>query len=354
MPSDSTQNILQITSRNNLATQMPGSDALADWVEAYFSLEVTTLESSQAVQRRDLGLFLDFLADELGSDDRRQWTSRLSSAFVRWLKQQLEENGARRWNDRTVNRIIAHLKTFAKWVHSLAPFPLGNPMAKVRAIPTASLLDLERALTDQERRRILDAADLLLETGGKSKDRHRYRGKERPRRSSYRPYRNRAIIYTLIETGMRRSAVTRINLADVSAKGYQLKVIEKGDVVQSYQISRQGMQAIDDYLEQERPGDAGQFASPALFLATGSRRSASSGRLSPRTINAIWRQVCDAAGVEGKTPHSARHAMGRHIMEKTGNAAAVARQLKHKNLSYSLQYSRVTADEMAQILNERD
>ena len=29
------------------------------------------------------------------------------------------------------------------------------------------------------------------------------------------------------------------------------------------------------------------------------------------------------AGVEGRTPHSAWHAMGRHIIEKTGNIAAV-------------------------------
>ena len=37
------------------------------------------------------------------------------------------------------------------------------------------------------------------------------------------------------------------------------------------------------------------------------------------------------ARVEGRTPHSARHAIGRHIIEKTGNVAAVKRQLGHRN-----------------------
>ena len=37
-------------------------------------------------------------------------------------------NGRRRWSDRSGNRVMAHLKTFAKWVHKLKPFPLGNPM----------------------------------------------------------------------------------------------------------------------------------------------------------------------------------------------------------------------------------
>ena len=31
-------------------------------------------------------------------------------------------------------------------------------------------------------------------------------------RKGYRPYRNRAIMYTLIETGMRRAAITKLNI----------------------------------------------------------------------------------------------------------------------------------------------
>lgn len=46
----------------------------------------------------------------------------------------------------------------------------------------------------------------------------------------------------------------------------------------------------------------------------------------------IWDEVCEVAGVEGKTPHLARRAMGKHIIEKTRNIAAVQRQLGHKLL----------------------
>ena len=31
--------------------------------------------------------------------------------------------------------ILAHLKTFSKWVHRLRPFPLGDPMAKIKLAP---------------------------------------------------------------------------------------------------------------------------------------------------------------------------------------------------------------------------
>jgi hypothetical protein len=62
------------------------------------------------------------------TDRRPAWTPRLSSAFQHHLQSTLTAQGRRAWSDRTIIRILAHLKTFAKWVHALRPFPLGNPM----------------------------------------------------------------------------------------------------------------------------------------------------------------------------------------------------------------------------------
>lgn len=70
-------------------------------------------------------------------------------------------------------------------------------------------------------------------------------------------------------------------------------------------------------------------------------------------MNVIWDEVSEAAGVDGKTPHSARHAMGKHIIEKTGNIAAVPRQLAHKNAAYSMPYSRMMAEEFVDVINDR-
>lgn len=80
-------------------------------------------------------------------------------------------------------RIMAHLKTFAKWVHTLRPFPLGPPMAKLKLPAVGTGLEIDRALTPAERRKVLDAADLLLVVGGRSIDRKRYKTGERPTRA---------------------------------------------------------------------------------------------------------------------------------------------------------------------------
>jgi len=78
--------------------------------------------------------------------------------------------------------MIAHLKTFARWIHKLKTFPLDNPMAKLKLMPVGTGLEVERAITPADQRRILDAADSLPLVGGRSRDRHRYRGQERPQR----------------------------------------------------------------------------------------------------------------------------------------------------------------------------
>ena len=59
------------------------------------------------------------------------------------------------------------------------------------------------------------------------------------------------------------------------------------------------------------------------------------------------------AGVEGHIPHDARHAMGRYLSAKTGNIASVQRQLGHTNAAFSIQYARVTDQELADALDNR-
>jgi integrase/recombinase XerC len=350
------EKMLQIASGKNkgalIKIEKGFPDTLDLWAEGYFRFEVTTSLSSQKVQKRDLALFLEFMQNEEGNLKRERWSPRLTKAFVDWLRKFTRPDGQRRWNDKTINRIVAHLKTFAKWINKLAPFPLGNPTAKIKSLPVGSGLDIERALTKSERRRLLDTCDQLPALGGRSKDRRRFKNQDRPKRKGYRPWRNRAIVYTLVETGMRRGALANLKLADVDIKKRRLSVVEKGGYTHGYKISKQGLEAIKNYLEEERDRDNKKWRSVALFLPADNVVSAA-GQLSARTISAVWYEVCALADIKGRTPHSARHAMGKHIIEKTGNVAAVQRQLGHKNAVYSMQYARISDKELENVLDER-
>ena len=175
---------------------------------------------------------------------------------------------------------------------------------------------------------------------------------EEPRRKGYRPYRNRAIVYTLIETGMRRGAITKLDVDHVDVRCKTLTVGEKGGYTHTYQLSQEGLKAIQEYLIHERHLDAEHWQAPALFLPA-STVPQSSGRLAVLAVNDVWNEVCRLANVQGRTPHSARHAMGKHIMAKTGNIAAVQKQLRHKQPAYAMQYARITAEELERVLDER-
>jgi site-specific recombinase XerD len=262
-----TQNTARKDSRALVPLPAAADDGLTWWMDQYFALAVTTSPALQTVQRRDLGLFLRFMQAEAGTNQRMAWTPRLSRVFQQHLQQTLTPAGRRAWSDKTIVRMLAHLKTFAKWVHTHRAFPLGNPMAALKLPTIGTGLEVERALTAAERRRLLDAADLFLTVGGRSKDRKRYKRGERPQRKGYRPYRNRAMIYTLIETGMRRAAITQLNLDQVDLRRKMLTVVEKGGYTHTYPISREGAQAIQDYLTHERGQDAARWPSLALFLA---------------------------------------------------------------------------------------
>ena len=130
---------VQITLRKSLEGVVGRGESLRDWVKAYFSFEVTTLDSSRKVQHRDLDLFVRFFDDETKGVGIVNWTPRLSQAFLNSLRGTVKEGGSRQWNDRTINRILAHIKTFSKWVNRVRPFPLGDPMEKIRAVSAASL-----------------------------------------------------------------------------------------------------------------------------------------------------------------------------------------------------------------------
>ena len=193
--------------------------------------------------------------------------------------------------------MLAHLKTFAKWIHSRRPFlDPEHPLAENERPRRGGEAGARARSHPEERRRLLDAADHLPILGGRSKDRRRCKdvefADERPRRKGYRPWRNRAIVYTLIETGMRRAEVTSIDLAGVDGDESHLLITEKGGRQRKCQVSKEGLKAIKDYIREERGGDAELFPhAPALFLPAETVVN-SSGRLTPRVINRLWNEVC--------------------------------------------------------------
>jgi hypothetical protein len=67
----------------------------------------------------------------------------------------------------------------------------------------------------------IEISDILPIAGDRSRDYHHFRDRERPMHKDYRPFRNRAIVYALMETGMSRAAVCNIDFEDVDAASFR-------------------------------------------------------------------------------------------------------------------------------------
>ena len=144
---------------------------------------------------------------------------------------------------------------------------------------------------------VLDRIDGFHQLNGR-----RHRGSAAPAVHRHaRPLRDRAIVYLILGTGLRRAEVTGLDLAQLDpgdpeelrrVKKARLNDVRgKGRTSRTVFLGRDARHAVADYLETERPGDTDQH-SEALFLAAGSigaRRPG--GRLSPRSVNTIVGEI---------------------------------------------------------------
>jgi len=110
--------------------------------------------------------------------------------------------------------------------------------------------------------------------------------------------------------------VTRLDLTWVDLGGRRLTVVEKGGATHTYQISREGAHAIQAYLARERAQDTARWPSPALFLTAAPGCPGARAAHGPSDQYGL--ECCLSRRQGGATPHSARHAMGKHIIAKTG------------------------------------
>jgi len=229
----SPKNNPQIVSYKNSLTKItPTTDTLDVWFDAYMQYSDQSSEVSRKAKIQDMGLLFQYILQQNDNLNRESWTPRLCRSFFDLLKttpvNQLfpdyKNRQAKPYSSRTINRILDHLRAFAKWIDKIKPFTLGEPTAGIKR--------------------------------------------------------------QLIETGMRRGGLTHIRLDQVDFKKRMISTIEKGGDQHTYPISKQGLISIEEYIKKERPGDAEFWKnSNSLFLSAS--HSKGNGGISTRMINYI-------------------------------------------------------------------
>src|SRR5712691_10641653 len=263
-------------------------DSLSVWSERYQQLAVAGVRSGEVAKKiaLQLGRFVAFYQDAYGHD---RVSTCLKRDVVAW-QQHLQDAGLA---PATVNNHLAALSAFTSWVSAHAPrlFPFGDP---AKGVGELGLPPLEpRALSDAQVRSLKSLCDRLPKLAEKRG--RRWQAKEAAVHARRRPWRDRAIVFVLLSTGLRREELIRLDLDQVqphtapelraARKATIAGVQGKGKSQRTVFLSADARTALADYFDHERAADATEAAAALFLSAQGLPARSADGRLSPRAIN---------------------------------------------------------------------
>ncbi len=360
----------KFTSRKDKRSELgldEAPDSLSGLVGRYLELAVVGVRSRTVAEKAalHLGRFVEFFGEAYGHD-------RVSAVVCRdvqaWQRSLIDGGLA----PSTVNNHLASLPAFTTWVDTRAPrlFPAGDPAKGVKEVRLPPLEP--RALSEAQVRSLKNVCDRLerfhgLKGRGWKKD-----GGRSPAHARGRPVRDRAIVFVLLCTGLRREELVTLDLRQVEPNGPEKLraarrvrvhgVKGKGGTERNVFLSKDAREALAEYLEKERSRDAGPD-SEALFLsAAGTPARRGDGRLSVRAVNLVlerigrWHdaEVTDPARrISPLRPHDLRHTFAYRLAAETGkDAYELERRLGHGSQRYIQRYTNPPEDVAAGYVEE--
>ena len=321
-------------------------------MEAYQTLAIAGVRS-EAVAKKialQLGRFARFFQDCYGHE---RIGACLKRDVVAWQAALVADGLA----PATVNNHLAALSAFTTWVSTHAPgvFPLGDP---AKGISEMGLPPLEpRALTEAQVRSLKNVCDRLPKLYEKRG--RRWAGKDGAPHAHRRPWRDRAMVFVFLSTGLRREELVRLDLAQVeprsaeglrnARKGQITEVRGKGKTQRTVFLSADARMALADYLEKERAVDVGDDAAALFLAARGLPARKADGRLGVQAVNLIlaqigWLHDAEVADPVRKIsplrPHDLRHTFAFSLARETNaDPYELERRLGHRSQKYIQRYT---------------
>ncbi|MCA1699656.1 MAG: tyrosine-type recombinase/integrase [Actinobacteria bacterium] len=227
--------------------------------------------------------------DPLADAAARDWAVR---DYKRHLK------AVERWKPASVNLGLAALDSF--YTH----LGLGRPVVRREELPARA----PRALSDEQQRRLLRMAE----------------------RASAR---DRAILVTLLYTGLRLAELVALDRDDVrvsARKGLLVVRSGKGDAYREVPLNALVRQVLEEWLgERERLAAEGERA---VFVGRGGRR------LAKRSVDDVVRGLGKDAGVK-LSAHVLRHTFLTRMVRQGSDLVLVAELAGHRRLETTRRYS---------------
>jgi integrase/recombinase XerD len=153
-------------------------------------------------------------------------------------------------------------------------------------------------------------------------------GKRESTHSLRHPERNKAIIYLLLDTGIRASELCNLRIHNMNARNRSITVMGKGKKERTIPFSARTGQVLWRYLAQ-RKGDS---AADYLFVTEQGRKMERTRIL--RILTVIGRR----AGVHGANVHRFRHTFAINYLRNGGDAYSLQMMLGHSTMEMVKHY----------------
>jgi integrase/recombinase XerC len=141
--------------------------------------------------------------------------------------------------------------------------------------------------------------------------------------------RDRAILEVLYSAGLRVSELVCVNDSDIDMEGGTVKVMGKG--------SRERLAPL---------GICARTALSAWFVVRGEAEATftnyQGGRLSVRSVQKMVDKYTKKVGLGKMTPHTLRHSMATHLLDRGADIRAVQEMLGHKSITSTQIYTHVS------------
>jgi site-specific recombinase XerD len=155
--------------------------------------------------------------------------------------------------------------------------------------------------------------------------------------------RNRAMILVLLDTGVRRTELVSLDLADLDLEAQRLRVLHgKGNKQRVVRFGARAGEAVEDYIERCRGRQPGP-----LFL------SRHGTRMSSHSVLIFLRRLGKRAGVEKVKVHRFRHTFATWAIENEARELDVQYLLGHSTPAMVRRYSATYDAEKAARAHER-
>ncbi len=281
--------------------------SLQSLVQRFFEEHLPTernLSRNTFLSYRDgLKLFLRHAAREVGGDPEHLDHAALDVAMVRSFLDHLERDRA--CGPRTRNQRLAAIKTFARYVASVAPEHLER-CRRIRELPLARTDHVEvRYLDDDEVTKVVAAS-------------HTSKG-----------LRDRALLLVLYNAGLRAQEVVDLDVGSVHFDPIPyVVVVGKGRKQRTCPLWSRTAETIHAWLAERGTPDSAE----PLFV------NARSGRLSRSGVADILRRLVSRAELVPRhakrvSPHVMRHTTAMHLLQAGVDITTIAAWLGHAQLA---------------------